>query len=569
MRYLTRSLLSLIILFVLCGTAWSQASVNVNPNDWVYRDIQKLVANGLVDKIIWGQRPFSRREVARITGDAIRSLPRLEDQLNDPNVSKKKKQKIANRLAYLRPIIERLIKRFKEELIQLDYLKGKKSWYSVHILDHTRLGTTIDDSLPRNIPANGLGGIDAVINPLLQYRQGRHVVDGANLALETESWLRATNHFALMSNSRIQLGLGRDGQPDIKGVFPLELYGKFFVKNFQVQIGRGHVIYGQGKDSGVLLSMNPRGLDMVNISNDIPFFFPSFLKYLGAQKLSFFYADLGPEQNFPHAYLVGYKWTLQPLSFFEIGFSNAVQSGGEGSPSASFGERVSDALPIMHVIAGSQEEIGNKIGGVDLRFRIPTLRFTEIYLEAMFDDADFAQPRKLLWQEAGYVFGVYLPRLANSGAVDLRLEWHHTGIRFYRHGQYTSGFTLNQFILGDDLGPDANGGYVWVNWDVDQNNLLTFTGAYERRSNDQYIALTDPFRFEKVKTLPKENRIRVTGSWEHRAQGVPIRFLVQLGYERVINFAFTGGQDLNNFLGRVGFDFYFGKHTSFPRQSSY
>ena len=551
---------------------WGQASVNVNLLDTVYRDIDKLVGQGLVDKIIMGQRPFSRREIARITGEAIRNLPRLEKRLENSEISEKKKERIRKRLEYIEPILLRLKKRFQEEMIQLGYLPGRSKWYSVHLLDQTDFDTSVDNSLPRGIPPTGLGTTDAIINPLLQYRQGRHIVDGSNLSLETSSWLRASDHFALLVRPRFQLGLGRDGQPDLNDAYVQELYGKIFFKNFEIEVGRDNVFYGQGYDAGLLLSKNPRGLDMIKISNDIPGFLPWVFKYMGAQKLSFFYADLGPEQNFPNAYLVGWKWSLQPFSFWEIGFSNILQSGGDGSPSASFGKRVADVFPIVDfaIVTDEDFQISNKLAGVDMRFRIPPARNLELYVEAIIDDYDARRLKSIFWQDAGYVFGFYLPRLMDSGALDLRMEFHHTGIRFYRHAQFTSGWTLNKFILGDQLGPDGNAIYTWLNWDINSQNLITFSGAYERRSNDNYISIEDDdgFEFVKVSDLPKENRIRTVASWQHRVVGLPILFFAQLGYERVINFDFLEGNNRNNFLGRIHFQIFFDKTTRFPRNYS-
>jgi len=538
--------------FVIESPTFAQVSVNVSTLDSAYRDIDKLVANGLVDKIIVGQRPYSRKEIARITAEAMLHLPRLQDPLNDPNLSPGKKQKLQTRLDYVQEVLSRLQDDYREELVQMGALPGEKEWYSLHPIEKADLGIVMSNSLPRTVPSNGLGSADAVINPLLQYRQGRHIIDGSTLSLETTHWIRATDYFALMIHPRFQVGIGRDGQSNDSNAYVQNLYGKFYVKNFELEVGRDNLIFGQGLNSGLMLSNNPNGLDMAKISSDSPFLFPWVFKYLGENKMTFFYADLGADQNFPHPYLVGYKWSLQPVSFFEIGASLQVQSGGQGSPQASFGQRVGDIFPIAHFFFGSQDQIGNKLGGVDFRFRIPPARGMEFYLEAIFDDTHSQNSHAQFIDDAGYIGGLYFPRLNNAGQVDLRLEYHRTGLRYYEHSQFTSGMTLDKFFLGDDLGPNAQGAYLTSNWDVDSHNLLTFNAALESRSADIYalVSPTDsPEFFQKLQDFPEERRFRVTTEWLHRVQSLPVQLKTLVGYERVQNFNFSAGSDRNNFMG--------------------
>lgn len=556
-------------LFFLClpaPRAYAQASVNVSTLDPVYRDIDKLVAHGLIYKIIVGQRPYSRMEIARLTKEAMFNFEKLEKRLAEPELTEGEKSALQKRLQYIRTILDRLKRDYREELVQLGVLPGRKSWYSVHFLEKVDVDTLVTNSEPHALaPENGLGGIDAVINPLVNYRQGRHIVDGATLALESTHWLRATNYFAMLVQPRFQLGLAINDQPDDNGVFVQNLYGKFNFKNFEIEMGRDNLVYGQGVNAGILLSNNPRGLDMIKLSNDAPFFFPWVLKYIGANKISFFYADLGPEQNFPHAYLTGYKWSLQPISFVEVGASLLVQAGGEGSPPASFGDRVASLFGFNPEPEGHQ--VSNKIGGFDFRFRIPPLRGAELYGEVMFDDRhnNFFSQAQLI-DDAAYVGGLYVPRANTTGSVDLRLEFHKTGNRFYRHGTWNSGWTLNRFLLGDNLGPDALGTYLEAHWDLSDRHLLGFYGAFESRSRDIW-AVEDPFQFNfvKVEDFPDENRLRFVSDWLYRMKELPLEIRLALGYEHVWNFNYLSGNSRNNVLGEAGLRIYLDKPTRFPR----
>lgn len=540
----------------------AQVSVNVNTMEPVYRDIDKLVANGLVYKIIMGQRPFSRKEVARITTEALHNLPRLEEKLQDPKLSEKDKEKVQERLDYLRPILNRLKKDYHEELVQLGALEGEKYRYSWHVVEDVTV-----DAITTNSPArtlnnnNGLGSIDAVINPLLQNQQGRHLIEGTNLSLESAHWARVTDYFAAYFMPRFQLGLSPDANPNDNNVYVLNLYGKFNIKNFELEVGRDNLLWGQGLNSGLLLSNNPRGLDMAKISNDSPFILPWVFRYLGAHKLSFYYADLGPEQFFPNSYLTGYKWSWLPISFFEFGLAMQVEGGGKGSPDASFGKRVGAEFWMNPETNG--QDISNKIGGFDMRFRIPPLRGTELYLETMFEDRHNNLFSSAQWvDDAAYVAGLYLPRLNNTGSLDLRFEYHRTGPRFYRHATFQSGLTENQFITGDYLGPNAQGVYGYLNWDVNSKNILSWLLSYEGRSNDTWTAdNTSDFNLVKVQSFPIENRYRVGTTWLHRFEPFPLDVKLNASYERVNNFNFAAGDDLNNYLAQISFQFNFDQWT--------
>src|SRR5262249_26971104 len=153
---------------------------------------------------------------------------KLEQKLNDPETDAHEKQKLQSRLDHIDAILDRLKIDYHEELVQLGFVDGEKSWFSAHPIEKAEVGAAVTNSEPEALlPDNGLGGINAVINPLLDNHQGRHLVDGGNLWLETSHWVRATNYFAMYVQPRFQLGLGLSGQADQNRVDILNLYGKF------------------------------------------------------------------------------------------------------------------------------------------------------------------------------------------------------------------------------------------------------------------------------------------------------------------------------------------------------
>lgn len=516
----------------------AEASINVAPDQTFYRDIEKLIAHKLIKKSIWGQRPYSRQEFARLILEAKKNF------LQQTKISESGSN-------YIRDILDRLEREFKDEIFVMEK-KGSRRAFLFHPLTSVQFGGTMTNSPFRVVPENGGGHIDARVNPFLDSQMGHHLAEGTTTSLQTDSSLQWTDHVALHLIPRFQLAWQQNDNPEANA-FIENFYAKFFLKNIELEIGRDNVLWGQGDTGSLFLSTNPRALDLVKISNDKPFLLPWVFKNLGLQKMSFMYADLGPEQNFSHAYLATWKWSLLPMSFLEFGFVMGVHSGGEGAPGASFGQRVLDIFPVTHLLWGSQDLIGNKIGGGDFHLRLPFLRNTTLYGEILFDDIK-GDLKTQFDDVAAYLFGLYAPRLLDSGKLDLRLEYHQVGTIFYRHGQFQSGWTENQFVLGDPLGSDSWGIYATANWDLSKNNSIKTAFAWETASGDIYMGVApvgaNSF-FEKITDNPEETRYRATLVWGHYFKKLNfMNFNLKGGYERVKNFNFSSGSSLNNFLGQ-------------------
>src|SRR5918992_6334208 len=86
---LGQTLLALTLSLALSwpGTASAQATTNVPVHDLTYRHVERLIAEGLVDTVHVGQRPYSRREVARIASEAERNLQRLDAPASDTTLT--------------------------------------------------------------------------------------------------------------------------------------------------------------------------------------------------------------------------------------------------------------------------------------------------------------------------------------------------------------------------------------------------------------------------------------------------------------------------------------------------
>ena len=100
----------------------------------------------------------------------------------------------------------------------------------------------------------------------------------------------------------------------------------------------------------------------------------------------------------------------------------------------------------------------NNLAGLDFRVRFPHLQGAQLYGEVYGEDQANYMPSHVAER-----IGVYLPRLADNGAWDLRLEYAHTSAVWYEHQLYTSGWQYEGDIIGDPMGRDARKLYVGAN----------------------------------------------------------------------------------------------------------
>ncbi len=527
-----------IILF-FSPFVFAQSSVNVSSDDYqTYRQLDKLISYGLIRDVIVGQRPYSRREVAHMIVEAKEQFL--------------KKQKFSEQQqSMIQSLLEVLSKKFKEDIAR--YQKDSGAKWNFPYIDQLQVQATLADS-PSHLAGlnNGVAAIDANVNPMLHYQAGSHLVNGAYFALESKHHADLGNYVSLFFQPHVELTREWNAGDERSDIYVQELYAKLHFYNFDIQAGRAPLQWGQGKQGGLLLSNNPRPLDMAKVSNDIPFRLPWYFKYLGHHKLSYFYTDLGPEQDFPHSYLTGFKWSLLPARYVELGFAMVINSGGEGSPAGSTWDRIQDIFGFSPFF----NQISNKIGGLDLRVRIPQLWGAELYGEAIFDDKHtFEDLHGQFTTDASYLAGLYFPRLDGVGKLDLRLEWQRTGNRFYRHGQFTSGWTLNNFIIGSDLGADAMSFSGEINWDINKQHVLSFKGDFESRSFDQW---THDARliFTKTLNLPEEKRYRSSLTWNYLIKS-NLDLQSTLAYEHVSNFNNVASDSRENFMGSVQLNWHF------------
>ena len=521
----------------------AQTSFNVSISDPIYRVLDLLVAHRLIDPIIVGQRPYTRLEIARLLKQARQQLA-----LTKAELSRDKTFHALETLKYVEQRLNRWSRIYAEDT--------DRSWPKVSLkpFQGARYSAYITSARTRRIPeANGVGVIEGFVSSFDAYDHGRTYRQGLSTFLDTQHTLRLSPFFVFMIEPQIELDILND-QPDAYRVTVLQSHARFGLGNIDFQIGRGHLIWGQGEFGGLLISTHARPLDMLKIDNPYPWHLPWLFRYLGPSKFTFFVANLGPERILPYAFLYGAKISFRPIKPLEIGFSQTVTIGGNGAPSVSFFEPVTELFPIHKFGRNIQfRDIANHVFGLfDMRLTLPGLRGSAIYWESSFDDspARALEFSDNLINQMSMQTGFYIPRLTATGTMALRLEYQHTAPWAYRHSTWLSGYTLNQRSIGSPLGPAADGLYLTWSWWPVMDKTGTIRLAYEVFRRDFYTAKPgDTERIIKSVDLIDERRLRLYIKTTLR-EASQWSLVIQTGVEYINHFNFNLND--NRYNGLLG-----------------
>jgi hypothetical protein len=526
----------LVVALLAPSIAAAQATTDLPLSDEAHRRLSRLIALDLVDTAIVGQRPYSRREAARMVASARRAMATAP-----------------------RPAAaEHLVASLERELRDPGHTA---------LLDRAGLTLRATNSAPRTFPDDGLGGVDAWLSPLVGARGTEPIARGGAAMLQTQHSARLSNWLVAEARPRLVSATRTARGPDRAPALDIDVaYVRAQAGSFMLDVGRSELSFGQGTFSTLGMTEHAPPLLMARLSTDRPIHVPLFSRIAGPVRGTLFVADLGAEQNYPHARLAGWKLNFLPHRRLELGVNVLSQQGGGGAPPAPFGERVLDLLPLYDAIFVTDRdfEISNKLSGIEFRYRMPW-RPIELHGELLIDDWDERRLASTLWEDAGYVVGMTAPVVYSDGRLTLAAEAHHTGLRMYRHGDFTSGVATRGRLIGNPLGPNANAGYLRLSLDRGFGTTWEVDGAYEFRSGRRYITSggigEETLVFHLTGRQPAEYRRRlVVRGRDLVANRYPfardLRTLGEAGVEWVRNDAHGTGSRVN-FLGRVGVEVLF------------
>lgn len=518
-------------------------------HDDVYRQVENLVSHHYLSPTILGQKPWTRSEVAHLVGQSGRSSP-----------AKKKND-------YADLLFKKLTLRLHQELVDLRYIEGDSTPVRGRLIDEWEVRGSYLKSPPAFIRQNvTIGSITARVNPLRSYESGRQPTDGWQWATETTHQLSFPKHVSFFARPRFEINAPRTPE-DSSSEVELQLqtgYGVFEAKNFSVEVGRNEFLLGSAEHGGFILSENARPLDLVKVTNPHPARLPWVFSHLGKWKYTLFGANLGPDDFFRYSWLAGWKLSVMPFSFLEVGFAHSVMMGGEGAPDLSLADVTGEYIGFRPAGRGGENK-ANHMMEADVLARIPRLRGLNLYAIVNNEDKRDTFTRFVRDGNA-YLSGIYLPRLDTFGRADLRIEVIRISPIHYRHSIFPRGHTLNGLLLGHDLGPDSFGARFHMRYHIRDPIRLGLRLEWDlRRSHDrasQIEADGTPGDVVTVQEGPTERRYRTVAEvlW-YKKDAHTLRTLV--GYEHATNFRFQSGAEGNNILVGMILTFHFGDRFQF------
>ena len=177
-------------------------------------------------------------------------------------------------------------------------------------------------------------------------------------------------------------------------------YAGLALGNWMLSAGYPERWWGPGWDGSLILSTNARPTPQIAINrNRATPFEQRWLRWVGPWSLTAFMGSLDDTRVLDGALLFGVRASAKPLPRLEIGISRTAQWCGEGQPC--------DAKTFFNLLAGKDnrgvnvnpdEEPGNQLGGVDLRWALPYRHVPlAFYLQWIGEDSRHGGPQIGNW----------------------------------------------------------------------------------------------------------------------------------------------------------------------------
>ena len=530
---------AILLLSTFASAVGAQGTAVVPLDHPAYADIDRLIELGVLDSAIVGQRPYSRREMLRLSCSLMHVVPARTGESNGA--------------------AELAISSLQAHL-GLD--SGCVAEHGAVPIDAARLTVSSTDARRRGFSGSITRELEATIDPLATRRLGAPAPRGRSLALEVEHVIEPTSWLAFHARERIE-GTSASEASGSSSRAELLLGGaRMRHRNVALQIGREQVAWAQRAGDGLLLASDAPALDLVSVASDAPFALPGPFRRLGPAQATLLLADLGPSIARSHSKLLAYKVSVAPRSGLELGAFFLNHFGGRGGRASSLGNRLIDFLPFVDIFRGHNytdttrtlDVDSDKQLGVDGRWRFAALGGLTVATELLIDDFDVHRIRTLFTWDGAQSVRIVMPRFGRSAFAG-ELSAKHTGIRTYTHGSLADGITTRGRLLGDELGPDAKAFGALLRWRPAGPTEASVEGRSAIYSRADYVTVEqgDYFVIRRTAAASNEQRDGMTVVVT-RELGRALRLSVRAAGERIRNADFAGGSR-RDYAASVGLHF--------------
>jgi hypothetical protein len=528
---------ALLLILLATRGARAQGTTPVPPTDLAYVDLDRLSELGVLDAVVMGQRPYSRREIGRLVRMARNRLDRADLASGRETIDD-------DAAAQASGILQRLGTRFEESDERV--YDGP----TLALIDGIALEFISTDAIRRGFPATHSRLTEATIDPLALRRLGVPAERGQTTALEFSQRLEATRWLSFHARERLEYRAPRDpALPKTEGELTLAAMRARF-GNIALSVGREQFAWAQAAGDGLFLASDAPALDQVSLAGDHPFLLPGFLRAAGPTRATLIVADLGNSIARSHSKLLAYKVSVAPAPSVELGATFMNHFGGTGGRSSTLGNRLIDFLPFIDVFrrhnyydsTRTLDVDSDKLMGVDGRLRIDRLGGLLLTGEVLIDDFDVHRIPNLFTGYGSSTLGILIPQLGTPD-WSLRLSAKHMGILTYTHAVLTNGITTHGRLLGDELGPDSKAFGAEVRWMPAPSFRLTVAATSAQYSNAEYASYYADsahtrYVVQKTSSTASELRDRLIGTLTVQSEE-GLALVVRAGGERIRNDTFT------------------------------
>ncbi|MGC1616489.1 MAG: capsule assembly Wzi family protein [Candidatus Acidiferrum sp.] len=488
-------------------TSHNMGSPYVPLDSWIYSAFDRLAAMGYVRSGMFGMRPWTRMECARLLNEAENR------NIEDSSSSEAER-------TYLQ-----LSKEFVGELEEMS--TGENVGVRVESV-YARLTGISGQPL-----TDGFNFGQTVINDYGRpYEEGMNSADGFSV-WGTEGhlvvYVRAEYEHApsapAMSESAREFISASNGLPSVAPPTPFGAVNRFQLldsyvgldfSNWQITFGPQTLWWGPSLGGPLMFSDNASPVNMLRINRVSPFTLPGALRWLGPWRLeSFlgqptghdfvFQTNTGLVGQFGQSltrqpFLDGSRISFKPLPDFELGLSLTVVFAGGPTPltAHTFFHSYSPNLGSQGGVPGNPTDPGDRRSGLDFTLRIPGVKDgLSLYSEAFVEDE---YSPIAYWRNAATWSGLYLAQVPKLNKLDFRVEAGYTDLPsglqngtpqshygpgiFYSNNRYPDGsYTNDGILLGNWMGRESQGVQAWSNYRFSPRNFIQASFRHQKVSH--------------------------------------------------------------------------------------
>jgi hypothetical protein len=498
---------------------WGGFAIN---RSWIYDALEKIVLAGLADQVLLNTKPMSRMEAARIVAQAVRRI----EQDHGYDYSKRE---------HIEDMLYKLVREFSNELAEMGVRtplnkNGQSHFFGLKPVDHVQFGSAFANNKQR--PVTDLGRrFNEGVNTHVAF-DGRHQI-GDFLSFYYHPELSYDKD---STQGRLVIG-----------------YAKLTLWNTELEVGRDSLWWGPGFRGSMLFSNNAPPMNQVRLSAAEPFRLPWVFDHLGPIKATTFVGQLESNRDdWPNAMVGGYRVSLAPSRFLEIGHGRAYQFGGDGRGYRlkHFPRTIYQTTTSSRVDDRDNPREVNNVMSLDATLRIPNVnryiliaRDMSLYGEMGWDDTrkGWIRPKK-----PGGIIGTYLTGFLGDPWLDFRVEYTKTTSIMFTHGNYTDGFTYKDAVLSHFVGTDGNELYARISRWIGDTILVGFQASRAEVGSTQRSTLD----------LPREKRYTLGLDFSYQVTERSSIFL-EYDYSRIHNHEFIRGEKENDHLFKIEYTYSF------------